>query len=262
MRQDRLRLNRGNWRNDWGRRSGALRSNWGRRSRAWDLDLRSNWGYRGANWCWVRLGSKHWSLRGRSGGRSCWCLGGLRSTGAWSRSRSTEGGELGQSEAGQLGHTELERANVAKWSHGQLPFLCHMLGLLHEPALGHLLGQLPFLGLRLVSESRSTTLERLRSGLPGLGNLLLPDLGGLRLIELGWRSRSAEPVKLRGRFSEPATDAEGVGPGDGGGEAGEEVESTHQEGRVADGRQGGGCRVVEVEGSGAVPWDGDQSVVA
>ena len=211
MRQDRLRLNWSNWRNNWGRRSGALRSNWGRWSRAWDLDLRSNWGYRGANWCWVRLGSKHWSLRGRSRGGSCWCWGRLRSTWAGSRGRSSEGGELGQSKAGQLGHTELERANVAKWSHGQLPFLCHMLlGLLHEPAIRHLLGQLPLLSLGLVSESRSTTLERLRSGLPGLGNLLLPNLGGLRLIELGWRSRSAKPVKLRGRFSEPATDAEGV----------------------------------------------------
>ena len=233
MRQDRLRLNRGNWRNDWGRRSGALGSNWGRRSRAWDLHLRSNWGYRG--WGRVRLGSKYWSFRGRSGGRCCWCWGRLRSTGAGSGGRSTEGGELGQSEAGQLGHTELERANVAKWSHRQLPFLCHRLGLLHEPALRHLLGQLPFLSLWLVSEPWSTTLKRLRSGLPGLGNLLLPDLGGLRLIELGWRSRSAKPVKIRGRFAEPATDAEGVGPGDGGGEAGEEVETTHQEGRVADG---------------------------
>ena len=73
----------------------------------------------------------------------------------------------------------------------------------------------------------------------------------VRLVELG----------RRGGPTEPAADPERVWPSDGGGEAGEEVEAAHQQRRVADGGQGGRRRVVEVEGRGAAPGDGDEGVV-
>ena len=73
----------------------------------------------------------------------------------------------------------------------------------------------------------------------------------VRLVELGgW-----------GRLSKPPADAERVRPGDGRGEAGEEVEAAHQQGRVTDGGQGGGGRVIEVKGGGATPGDRDKGVV-
>ena len=73
----------------------------------------------------------------------------------------------------------------------------------------------------------------------------------MRFVELCWRRGLAEP---------PA-DAERVRPGDGRGEAGEEIEAAHQQGRVADGGQGRGGGVVEVEGGGATPGDRDKGVV-
>ena len=73
----------------------------------------------------------------------------------------------------------------------------------------------------------------------------------MRLVELG----------RRGGLAEPPADAERVRPGDGCGEAREEVEAAHQQSRVTDGGQGGGGRVVEVEGGGATPGDRDQGVV-
>jgi len=57
------------------------------------------------------------------------------------------------------------------------------------------------------------------------------------LVHLGWRSR----------LPEPPLDSEGVRPGQGGGEAGEEVEAAHQQGRVAQGGDGGRVGVVEFE---------------
>ena len=73
----------------------------------------------------------------------------------------------------------------------------------------------------------------------------------MRLVELGgW-----------GGFPKPPADAERVRPGDGRGEAGEEVEAAHQQGRVTDGGQGRGGGVIEVEGGGATPGDRDKGVV-
>ena len=58
-----------------------------------------------------------------------------------------------------------------------------------------------------------------------------------RLVHLGRRSRLAEPP----------LHSEGVGPGEGRGEPGEEVEAAHQESRVADGGDGGGVGVIETQ---------------
>ena len=81
--------------------------------------------------------------------------------------------------------------------------------------------------------------------------LLLLLLLSSRPEHLGWR----------GRFPKPSLHPERVGPGQGGGEAGEEVEAAHQEGRVAEGGDRGGRGVVECQGGGATPGDVHQGVV-